>query len=216
MADQIEEANEAMSRYAQGDAGAFEAVYDGVAPRLAGYLRRRVRDRLRLEDLLQQTFLQMHRARGTFAPGAEVLPWAFAIARRLMIDAGRTRWREEPLAFDGDDDEPLPSRTPFAAHVPSGEEHLQAREVGARLSGAYRKLSEPQRAAFELVKTEGLSHAQAAAVLGTSVTGVKLRVHRAYRALRGALEERGARPARPARCSPRSRAPGVLGLEGGK
>jgi len=216
MADPIEEANEAMSRYAQGDAGAFEAVYDGVAPRLAGYLRRRVRDRLRLEDLLQQTFLQMHRARGTFVPGAEVLPWAFAIARRLMIDAGRTSQREEPLALDGyDDDEPA-SRTPLAAHVPTGEEHLEAREVGARLERAYRKLSEPQRAAFELVKTEGLSHAQAAAVLGTSVTGVKLRVYRAYHALRGALEGTGARPARPADRSPGSGATAVLGLEGGK
>jgi hypothetical protein len=49
-------------------------------------------------------------------------------------------------------------------------------------------LSAPQRAAFDLVKTEGLSHAQAAAVLGTSVTGIKLRLHRVYLVLRGALE----------------------------
>ena len=38
---------------------------------------------------MQQTFLQMHRARGSFIPGAPVMPWALAIAKRLMIDSAR-------------------------------------------------------------------------------------------------------------------------------
>jgi RNA polymerase sigma-70 factor (ECF subfamily) len=75
--------------------------------------------------------------------------------------------------------------------VASGEELLQAQETSARLSAAYDRLSEPQRVAFELVKTAGLSHAQAATVAGTSVTGIKLRVHRAYVALRAALDQAG-------------------------
>src|SRR5581483_3716560 len=78
-------ADEAMARYAQGDAAAFDAVYEGVAPRLEGYLRRHVRGTTRVEDIIQQTFLQMHAARGTFNAGADVFPWALAIARRLMF-----------------------------------------------------------------------------------------------------------------------------------
>src|SRR3954463_15831509 len=72
-------ADQAMSRYAAGDELAFEGVYDEVAPRLASYLQRRLRDRARIEDLVQQTFLHIHRARGSFIPGAQVFPWALAI-----------------------------------------------------------------------------------------------------------------------------------------
>jgi RNA polymerase sigma-70 factor (ECF subfamily) len=207
-------ADQAMSRYAQGDAASFAVVYDAVAPRLERHLGRHVRDRAKLADIIQQTFLQMHCARGTFVLGAEVLPWAFAIARRLMIDVYRASRRDARLDLDDDDGaRPPPSETPFAARVPNGEEEAAAREVGTRLFGAYGRLTEPQRAAFELVKWDGLSHAQAAAVLGTSVTGVKLRVHRVYLALRSALE--GAHAAAPDR-GRGGRAARVLTLAGGE
>ncbi len=180
-------ADEAMSRYAQGDATAFDAVYEGVAPRLESYLRRHVRGTTRVEDIVQQTFLQMHAARGTFNVGAEVFPWALAIARRLMFDVGRKARREEYRDMRNEDDMEARAEVPRA--VASGEEMLEAREISACLSAAYDRLSEPQRVAFELVKTAGLSHAQAATVVGTSVTGIKLRVHRAYVALRAALDQ---------------------------
>jgi RNA polymerase sigma-70 factor (ECF subfamily) len=188
-------ADEAMARYAQGDAAAFEAVYEGVAPRLEGYLRRHLRGATRVEDIIQQTFLQMHAARGTFNAGCEVFPWALAIARRLMFDVGRKARREEYRDMQNEDD--LDARMAMAKAIASGEELLEAREIGACLSAAYDRLSEPQRVAFELVKTAGLSHAQAATVAGTSVTGIKLRVHRAYVALRAALDQaRGPVPPR--------------------
>lgn len=182
-------ADAAMGRYARGDSSAFDSVYEDVAPRLERFLRRHVREQARIEDIIQQTFLQMHAARGTFVVGAEVMPWALAIARRLSIDFDRKGRREEHLEMD--DDELEVRRTLVASTLASGEELLQAREVGACLSAAYDRLSEPQRAAFELVKTEGLSHAQAALILGTSVSGIKLRVHRAYLALRSALGGEG-------------------------
>jgi RNA polymerase sigma-70 factor (ECF subfamily) len=186
----LRSADEAMSQYAQGDAAAFEDVYDQVAPRLERFLRRHVRARSAIEDLVQQTFLQMHGARGSFILGAEVMPWAFAIARRLMIDSGRKLGREECCEMDGEE---LAARLPAGpvAGAASGEEMMHAEEARARLAAAFVSLSEPQRSAFELVKTEGLSHAEAATILGTTVTGIKLRVHRAYLALRGALGEAG-------------------------
>src|ERR1700754_4469287 len=85
----------AMDRYATGDDSAFEVVYDNVAPRLRAMFRRRGCDFALTEDLLQQTFLQLHVARAHYRRGQEVLPWAFAIARRLLIDAWRRNVREQ-------------------------------------------------------------------------------------------------------------------------
>jgi RNA polymerase sigma-70 factor (ECF subfamily) len=168
-----------MDRYAAGDDSGFEVVYDLLAPRLAAYLARRVRDRSAVEDIVQQTFMHMHRARGSFIRGAEVLPWSFAIARRLMIDNDRVARRQRTALHDGDGHDAL-----LISGEASGEEMMQAKQTAGRLDAELARLSEPQRAAFELIKNEGLSLAQAAAVLGTSVTAVKLRVHRAYLALR--------------------------------
>ncbi len=88
-ADWKQKANVAMDRYACGDDAAFDELYDLLAPRLNVFLCRRVRDEALAEDLVQQTFLQMHAARRHFSQGAEVMPWAFAIARRLLIDSVR-------------------------------------------------------------------------------------------------------------------------------
>src|SRR4029453_18628978 len=85
----------------RGDEAAFADVYDAIAPRLLGFLRRATRDASAAEDLMQQTLLQMHRTRGSFIPGAPVMPWAFAIARRLMIDAARRPHDEGALFAHG-------------------------------------------------------------------------------------------------------------------
>jgi RNA polymerase sigma-70 factor (ECF subfamily) len=169
----------AMERYAAGDDAAYALVYDALAPRLYGYLVRQTREAARAEDILQQTLLQIHRARSSFIPGAEVMPWAFAIARRLLVDSVR-RGRRELLSPDGEPD-PGPSREPGA------DEIAQAHQLARRLELELSKLPPAQRVAFELVKNEGLSMAEAAQVLGTTVAAVKLRAHRAYEALRLAL-----------------------------
>jgi RNA polymerase sigma-70 factor (ECF subfamily) len=182
--------DEAMGQYASGDARAFETVYEGVAPRLERYVRRHLRDRARVQDLLQQTFLQMHRARGTFIVGAEVMPWAFAIAYRLMLDLRRKNRHEEPWAMTEDDGAwGQATATLFA----TGEQLLEAEQTKLRLAAAYASLSELQRAAFDLVKVEGLTLAEAASILGTTVTGIKLRLHRSVMALRAAVPD----PPRP-------------------
>jgi RNA polymerase sigma-70 factor (ECF subfamily) len=171
-----------MERYAAGDDAAFTLVYDALAPRLFGYLLRQTHDRARTEDLIQQTMLHMHRARESFIPGAEVTPWAFAIARRLLVDGVR-RGRREVLA---DDDDGAGARARDLRH-PSADELVQAHEVAALLERALAALPASQRTAFELIRQEGLSVAEAAQVLGTTAMAVKLRAHRAYEALRSAL-----------------------------
>jgi RNA polymerase sigma-70 factor (ECF subfamily) len=178
------EVDVAMERYAAGDDSAFPGVYDAVAPRLYGYLLRQTRDRARAEDLLQQTMLHIHRARVRFIAGAEVTPWAFAIARRLLLD-GLRRSKREMVADGGDPDA-------GASEAPGAEELLQARELAARVERVLARLPRSQRDAFELLKNDGLSVAEAAQVLGTTVAAVKLRAHRAYEALRAALGDAAA------------------------
>lgn len=174
----------AMARYAAGDDAAFGEVYDALAPRLFGYLVRQTREQSRAEDIVQQTFLQMHRARGSFVPGAEVVPWAFAIARRLLIDSYR-RGRREVLATPpaSGEDGPSDCDEPVSPD-PAADDLVQASQLAARIHAELARLPETQRVAFELLKEEGLSLAEAAQVLGTTVSAVKLRAHRAYEALR--------------------------------
>src|ERR1700729_459557 len=117
-------ADVAMERYATGDDAAFGAVYDALAPRLYGYLLRQTRDSARAEDLVQQTLLHMHRARGRFIPGAEVLPWAFAIARRLLID-GLRRGKREILSDKDDDGDAMQARSAD----PAADDLVQAQQT---------------------------------------------------------------------------------------
>jgi RNA polymerase sigma-70 factor, ECF subfamily len=182
-----EQANVAMARYAQGDESAFASVYDSVAPRVHAYLVRQTRDRAIADDLLQQTLLQMHRKRGTYAAGLPVLPWAFAIARRLYIDECRRRktdalWSARDV---GDDDQQ-------AWALP--DEEVASREAVRLVEAELLRMPGNQRVAFELLKVDGLSHQEAAQMLGTTVTAVKLRAFRAYSAIRAVL----GRPLAPA------------------
>ena len=166
-------ADAAMSRYACGDAAAFAEVYDALAPRLFRYLDRRTGNRALTEDLVQQTFLRIHLYRGRFQAGAEVLPWAYSIAHRLLIDAWRRNGRPPPDSRD--DSSPCPDAV------------LQARRLARHIEAELDRMPESQRCAFEMIKLEGLSLREAAEALGVTVTAVKLRAHRAYAALRLAI-----------------------------
>ncbi len=172
----------AMDRYARGDDAAFGAVYDGLAPRLQAFLSRYTHDRARAEDVVQQTMLRIHRARGRFTLGGQVVPWAFAIARRLLIDQHR-RGGREVLAPTGDD-----NLTQLLTAVDArADDVVMAKELAGKLAEELSRLPENQRVAFELIKQDGLSVAEAAQVLGTTVGAVKLRAHRAYEAMRAVL-----------------------------
>jgi RNA polymerase sigma-70 factor (ECF subfamily) len=176
-------ASEAMDRYACGDDTAFSALYEALAPRLYGFVLRLTGDRSAAEDLLQQTFLQMHDARARFARGADVTPWAMAIARRLFIDSLR---RSKSRATDLVDAVVLDETNASVEANP--EEWVMAREMEATIDAELATMPASHRDAFQLVKREGLSIAEAAAVLGVTATAVKLRAHRAYAKLRGALQ----------------------------
>lgn len=198
-------ADRAMEQYACGDDAAFVDVYDELAPRLHRFALRWTRSRSAAEDTVQQTLLQIHAARHRFVPGGAVVPWAYAIARRLLIDLGRRGAREELRAHDvRDPDEPT--------GAPSPEEALHRRRVEEEARRDFASLPSSWREAFELVKFEGLSVAEAAEVLGITRGMVKIRTHRATTALRAAIARRfRGEPARKARPGPRPPRPGDAG-----
>ncbi|MFZ5897197.1 MAG: RNA polymerase sigma factor [Myxococcota bacterium] len=168
---------ELMEAYVDGNADAFDELYRRLAPNLFGYLLRLTRQRERAEDLLQVTFAKVHRARGSYLRGAPVLPWMLAIARRSFLDERRhASTRSEDLSFDGN----LPEPRLEDASVPA--------DLSAALERALDELPEGYREAIQLTKISGLSIAEAADVLGTTETAVKLRVHRGYTQLRKELE----------------------------
>jgi RNA polymerase sigma-70 factor, ECF subfamily len=166
----------AMDRYAEGDNGALSIVYDAIAPRVFGFLIKRTRDEQLAEDLLQQTFLHIHRARGTFIAGSEVAPWAFSIARRLLIDSARaSKRRRAVLSSDVSVD--------AADGTQAIDETLALRELGAQVFKLLEALPSNQREAFEMIRLDGLSIREAASAIGATEASVKLRAHRAYKAL---------------------------------
>ena len=131
---------------------------------------------------MQETFLAIHRARGSFIRGADVVPWAYAIGRRLAIDRQRKQVLESAAQS-----EPATEVVFHTSPDPGADEWLHAQELLGRVSAELEKMPESQRSAFELIRREGLSHVQAAEALGTTVSAVKLRVHRAYEKLRELL-----------------------------
>jgi RNA polymerase sigma-70 factor (ECF subfamily) len=180
----------AMGRYARGDDAALGDVYDLLAPSLCSFLVRTCRDAALAEDLTHETFLRIVRSRDTYRAGARVLPWAYAIGRRLFLDHLRSRRRDGPsLDTSWDDDGPVLD-VPAADNLV--DDHLDAVRMLERVENVLAGLPERQATAFRLLKHEGLTIAEAAAVLGTTETSVKLRAHRAYQALRAALPNRGA------------------------
>ena len=160
-----------------GDANAFDLLYRRLSPHLFAYLTRLTRDRPRAEDLLQVTITKVHRARASYLSGAPVLPWVLAIARRSFLDERRAaKSRSEELSHDGT----LPE--------PKRSEENPNDDMAEAVDHALNRLPETYREAIQLTKILGLSLIEAANVLDTTPTAVKLRVHRGYTMLRDQLQ----------------------------
>jgi RNA polymerase sigma-70 factor (ECF subfamily) len=178
-----------MARYVAGDAAAFRALYQELAPRLLGYLVRLARDRSLAEDLLQQTFWKVHRARAAYVTGADPLPWIYAIAHRSCLDEVRRRGRAATVTAPGDLPEipAAPTGQPVAVAAEQAEQADVDPERTRAALAALAALPTPQREAVILIKLDGKSVREAAEIAGTTAGAMKVRAHRGYVALRKAL-----------------------------
>lgn len=172
----------AMDRYAAGDDRAFSEVHRELAPRIGRYLLRMTGDPQRAADLTQETFLRVHRSRGTFSEGSPVVPWCFAIARNTLRSEGRRAARAAPTEPLGEEPE---------GELADGEHALRTKQAMGVVRAVLEGLPDAQREAFVLLRFEGLSVTEAALVVDATPTAVKLRAFRAYEAIREALGRSG-------------------------
>ena len=196
-----------MQRYCDGDAQAFRELYAVVAPRLLGYLMKMARSRAVADDMLQQTFLKVHRARAAYVRGADPIPWIYSIAHRTFIDEARRQKRAHVPS--GDDVPEVPAGITGESDERRDEPRVDP-ELAKAAVDALAQLPEQQREAVVLTKLEGKSVSEAAEIAGTTVGAMKVRAHRGYEALRKLLGPRAApaQPAEPAPQTPRSKTAG--------
>jgi RNA polymerase sigma-70 factor (ECF subfamily) len=171
-----------MAAYAQGDRRAFEQLFMRLAPRIHAFFLRSFGEASTADDLLQQTFLRVHRARDEYRPELPVRSWMFAIAARLRIDEIRRRYRL-PAGAGEDELDSLPDPHPRAD--PSAE--VVRADVAAAVRAALERLPQSQRAIVHLHRYEGMTFPEIAKALGTTEGAVKLRAFRAYERLRKEL-----------------------------
>jgi RNA polymerase sigma-70 factor (ECF subfamily) len=171
-----------MQGYVEGDVRSFQRLFESLAPPLQAFFVRSIRDRSVADDLVQTTFLKLHRARRLWRRGARLRPWVFGIAARVRVDWLRAQGRAPAESLD-DEGAPVPE-----SPLDPGAE-LWARERSERLHAALDALAEPQRIVVHLHRFEGLAFAEIGAVLGISEGAAKLRAFRGYEELRRRLAD---------------------------
>jgi RNA polymerase sigma factor (sigma-70 family) len=165
------------ARLVAGDERALEECYQRYGPAVRGYLRRFVPPP-DIEDVLQDTFLDVWRCRGQLDPGRRFEPWLFAIARRRAIDSLRRRRGVVDVAvvrdLMGEDGDQLAEQLAWAAEVRAALDQMPAE----------------QREAIELAYFGQLTQREIAERLGIPLGTVKARVSRGLRRLAVLMEGR--------------------------
>jgi RNA polymerase sigma-70 factor (ECF subfamily) len=166
-----------MARYQQADPEAPAALIGALSPALLRFFRTQdLMSREQADDLLQETWLRIHRVRHTYRPGQPVLPWVYAIARRVRVDGYRRtrRIRAHEIATEMLS-EPRP-RFETRNSLPAFETLVAV-------------LPEAQREVVTMLKAGGLSLEEVARATSCTVGAVKQKASRAYERLRRLLQE---------------------------
>lgn len=170
-----------MVAYQEGDLDAFEGLFAELAVPLRNYLTSLARDRTRGEDLLQETFLQIHRSRHTYTPGRPVKPWAFGIARHVFLMGRRSWTRRARREQTPQEDLPEVPVAGIAEMFPHRED----------LGRALVEVPEDRREALLLHHVWGFSFREIGGMLGISERAAKLRAFRGIQNLRALLDVKG-------------------------
>lgn len=169
-----------MKRYQDADASAADELFRKVNPVLARYYYSLVNQPGQVEDLLQECWLRVHRARQSYRPGEPVLPWILAIARHTRVDQFR-RWQRSSGRESSID---LMTQHPSMDPRKAMDSRLRADAV----MQAMETLPEGQREVLIMLKVTGMTAAEVARVTGSTAAAVKQKAFRAYQAIRQALK----------------------------
>jgi RNA polymerase sigma-70 factor (ECF subfamily) len=164
-----------MAQYQLGDFDAATALVETVSPQLHRFFLAQLISRTEADDLLQETWLRIHRVRHTYRQGEPVLPWLYAIARRVRVDHYRKTART--IAHH----EVVEDLSTIAA--PKLEDANHSEGLAAMLA----LLTESEREVIEMLKVMGMSLEEVARATSCTVGSVKQKAHRAYKKLRVTL-----------------------------
>ena len=164
-----------MARYQQGDFAAAAALVECATPQLHRFFLAQLGSRSDAEDLLQETWLRIHKVRHTHRPGEPVLPWLYAIARHIRVD----HYRKVVRIGAGARELEVMARTAPAGPGPFDSVH--------NLDALLAPLSAGEREVVEMLKVAGMSLDEVARATSSSVGSVKQKAHRAYKKLREGL-----------------------------
>ena len=169
---------ELITRTADGDRGAFDVLYRRYSRPVFGLALRRLGDRGRAEDAVQETFASIWRAARSYrperGPGA---PWLYAVARNAITDRGRAR-AETPTEVP---DSPTSEAGPA--------ERAESSWTAWRVHRALEELNDNERKVIELAYWSGLSQSEIAEFLNIPLGTVKTRTRAALGRLAVLLEE---------------------------
>lgn len=180
---------DALARFRDGDADAFEEVVGQYHRRLVQFYFRLCWDRDRAEDFTQELFMKLLRGARAYRPEGKLSTFIFRVATNLWIDHYRSI-RPHPRLYSLDrathaDERPLGAMTPGTDVEPI--DRVIHDEEKARLRQALEALTEPHRLVFELAVYQEMPYAEISNVLGIPVGTVKSRMHNSVHALREIL-----------------------------
>lgn len=161
--------------YQQADAEATKELICRLSPDLLRFFLAQEATRTEAEDLLQNTWLRIHKARHTYRTGAPVLPWVFAIAKHVRVDGYRKRRRIQQYEIAT---ESLPDGSPLQESPRAESPTFESLIAG---------LPESQREVLTMLKVNGLTLDEVARATESSVGAVKQKASRAYAKLRTLL-----------------------------
>lgn len=168
-----------MIAYQKGEMDAFTGLYEALKRPLIRYLWTFVRNQTMAEDLLQETFLQLHRARQTYTPPRPVRPWIYAITRHVALMHLRSMRRRKEMLPDED----LPE-----VPVPPEMDQLADRATVQRLLGTLPRKAQEVLILHHLL---GMSFEEVGQIVGVASGTAKVRAHRALKRIRKSLAEEG-------------------------
>lgn len=180
-----------MLRVRDDQPGAFEELVDQYQHRLVAILHHLLGNAEEAEDLAQEVFLRIYRARKKYRPRAKFSTWLFTIANNLALNALRSRQRKPVVPLDVRDSGPLGPRPAEQLVRDSGNQpvqRIQQQELAAVIRRALEDLNERQRMAVVLNKFEDMNYNEIAEVMGLTVKAVKSLLSRARTNLRVALQ----------------------------
>ncbi len=173
-----------MLAFQQGDEGAFRTLFERHTRAMFAFCHHFVRDAARAEELAQDVFVNLYRARDRYRPTARFKTFLYRVASNHCLN--ELRRSEHAARQAGPEDAPAdPDALPSGAAGP--DEVAQAKALEAAVRDLLSRLPEKQRAALVLCRFEGLSYEEIAQVLSTTVSAVKSLVHRATVAAAEAL-----------------------------